>query len=208
MSDTSLAVISKAKVALMRATTFDEVVKIRNSAKALRIILKDTLDARDRALEAGAIELLAEHKAGTMLNTLKSAKAGDVTEIEAHPELSVTQACKDANVNPEVAKFWQRMAAEAITEEAIAEYVAEVQKDPSLGITLQGFRKFLLGDPMAAPKERKHDFAVMLLNNGTEKALDAFIAEALTVATKAKATNLEMARQGILDGGFIPRSEI
>jgi hypothetical protein len=202
----ALALMSRAKVALMKANTLDEVVKIRNSAKAIRSVLKDTLDARDRSLEAGAIELLAEYKAGKLLNTLRAEKAGDDTKI------SVAQVCRDANINSEVAKFWQRMASAAVTEEDVAKYVEFVQNsaDSAIlrsGITIQGFRKFLLGEDDAAPKEARHDWAVMLLANGTEDALDAFVEISLKVATKAKATNLNDARKGILEEGLIPRGK-
>jgi len=202
----ALALMSRAKVALMKANTLDEIVKIRNSAKAIRSVLKDTLDARDRSLEAGAIELLAEYKAGKLLNTLKAEKAGDETHV------SVAQVCRDANINSEVAKFWQRMASAAVTEEDVAKYVEFVQNsaDPAIlrsGITIQGFRKFLLGEDEAAPKEARHDWAVMLLANGTEDALDAFVEVSLRVATKAKITNLQDARKGILEEGLIPRGK-
>jgi len=202
----ALALMSRAKVALMKANTLDEIVKIRNSAKAIRSVLKDTLDARDRSLEAGAIELLAEYKAGKLLNILKAEKAGDETHV------SVAQVCRDANINSEVAKFWQRMASAAVTEEDVAKYVEFVQNsaDPAIlrsGITIQGFRKFLLGEDEAAPKEARHDWAVMLLANGTEDALDAFVEVSLRVATKAKITNLQDARKGILEEGLIPRGK-
>jgi hypothetical protein len=204
--DDKVALISKAKNALMNANSLEDIVKIRNSAKAIRIILKDTLDARDRSLEAGAIELLAEYKAGKLLNTLKSEKAGGVTD------LSVAEVCRDSNINNEVAKFWQRMATVDVTEEHVTRYVEYVQNsdDPAIirsGISIQGFRKFLLGAEDAAPKEARHDWAVMLLTNGTEEALDAFVEVSLKVATKAKATNLKNAKQGILEEGLIPRGK-
>ena len=95
----ALTVMSKAKMALAKAETFDEVVKIRNSAKVARVLLKDkfspsdirkglssALNLRDRALEAQAIELLAEFKAGVMLNSLKAEKAGD------QPKVTVAEA--------------------------------------------------------------------------------------------------------------------
>jgi len=201
-----LALMSKAKTALAKAETLEEITKIRNSAKAIRLVLKDTLDARDRSLEAGALELLAEYKAGKLLNTLKADKAGDATAI------SVAQVCRDTNINSEVAKFWQRMASVAVSEEEVEKYVEFVQNstDPSIiltGITIQGFRKFMLGEDEAAPKDIRHDWAVMLLTNGTEEALDAFVETALKVATNAKATSLQNARKGILDEGLIPRGK-
>ena len=163
-----LALMSKAKTALAKADALDEIVKIRNSAKAIRLVLKDTLAARDRSLEAGALELLAEYKAGKLLNTLKADKAGDATAI------SVAQVCRDANINSEVAKFWQRMASAAVSEEGVEKYVEFVQNstDPGVirtGITLQGFRKFMLGEDEAAPKEARHDWAVMLLTNARKR---------------------------------------
>lgn len=204
--DDKLALMSKAKNALMNANSLEEVVKIRNSAKAIRIILKDTLDARDRSLEAGAIELLAEYKAGKLLNTLKSEKAGVTSD------LSVAEVCRESNINSEVAKFWQRMASADVNEEDVTRYVEYVQNSDDSqvirsGITIQGFRKFMLGEDNAAPKEARHDWAVMLLTNGTEEALDAFVEVSLRVATKAKATNLQNAKQGILEEGLIPRGK-
>jgi hypothetical protein len=206
MSD-KLALMSKAKTALMNATSLDAVVKIRNSAKAIRSVLMDTLDARDRALEAGAIELLAEHKAGALLNTLKAERAGGNTTV------SVSGACVEANVNPELAKFWQSISAsDDMNEEAISRYVEFVQNstDPKIirgGISLQGFRKFILGRNAGTNKEEKHDFAVMLLNNGTEEGLDAFIETSLRGATRAKAINLAIAKNGILEKGYIPKGK-
>lgn len=207
MSD-ALALMSKAKTALMKADTLDEIVKIRNSAKAIRSVLKDTLDARDRSLEAGAIELLAEYKAGKLLNALKTEKAG----IEEIGRVSVSQVCRESNINSEVAKFWQRMASTDVSEGDVTRYVEFVQNsvDSSVirsGITIQGFRKFMLGEDVAAPKDIRHDWAVMLLTNGTEEALDAFVEVALKSATKAKAGNLKDAQKGILEEGLIPRGK-
>jgi hypothetical protein len=207
MSEKSLALLSKAKVALMKADTLDAVVKIRNSAKAVRSVLKDTLDARDRSLEAEALELLAEHKAGKLLNVLKADRAGGNLEV------SVAGACKEANINPELAKFWQSVASsEGMNEDSISRYVEFVQNsdDPSIiraGITLQGFVRFILKKNLVMNKEERHDWAVMLLKNGTEEALDAFVDVALRGAKDDRAKHLRDAKKGILEAGLIPRGK-
>jgi hypothetical protein len=217
----ALAVLSKAKQALAKAGTFDEVNSIRVTAKAVKDAMKEkyspkdvrrglayALEARDRSLEAGGIELLAEYKAGTMLASLRTEKAGVVPENK----ITQAQACRDAEVSGEVAKFWVRLVDDNLTEEQVNKYVEFVQNstDPAIlqsGVSIQGFRKFILGNKEAAPKEARHDWAVMLLTNGTEEALDSFVEISLKVATALKKECLKKAKQGILDEGLIPRGK-
>src|SRR5208282_2739307 len=151
------------------------ILKDKFSPSDIRKGLASALDLRDRALEAQAIELLAELKAGTMLNSLKAEKAGD------QPKLTVAQVCRDAEVNSEVAKFWQRLSKDGVIDEAdLSRYVESVQNsdDPAIikaGISMQGFRAFVLGDHKVYTKIIRHDWAVMLLTAGTEEALDSFV---------------------------------
>jgi len=213
-----LAVVSKARTALAKAENFDQVVSLRNSAKAARTILKDkfspadirkglssALDLRDRALEAEAIELLAEHKAGAMLNSLKTEKAGD------QPKLTVAEVCRSAEVNSNVANFWQRLAKDGpMNETKLAEYVEFVQNSdvPAIiraGVSREGFRAYCKGKGEVYVHAIKHDFAIMLLGSATEEGLDALVDVSLRGATQAQAKNLREGRKGILEKGVITR---
>src|ERR1035437_9784594 len=135
-STTSLE-ISKAKQAIAKATSLEELSKIRNFFKAATSILKDTLAERGRVLDAQEIWLMAEHKAGMLLNTCNAERAGGVSPIE--------DICKNANVNRKVAWHWQTIADdEKFTDESLTKYAAWVREQDNLQIeiTLQGFSKF------------------------------------------------------------------
>jgi hypothetical protein len=217
MSDKALAVISKAKTALAKATTFDDVVRIRGAAKAVKTQakgkyspadikkkLESALDARDRAIEAGAIELMAEYKAGRMLASLRTDKLSD------SPTLTVAEACRQAEVNVNIANQWKRLSREEVTEEDIQQYVSALQNsdDPALGCTLpslQGLRGFKLGKALAAPKQERHDWAIMWLKEITPAILDRATNDALVSATsEASKRNLKNSREGILKMGLVP----
>ena len=96
---------------------------MQRTAKAIRAAEKDTysiadvkrglsraLDARDRGLQAGAVELLAEYKAGCMLKSLLSDKAGDDAGV------SFSRICRESDVNRDLAKWWKQLAEEGLTE--------------------------------------------------------------------------------------------
>ena len=191
---------SKAKQAIAKATSLEELSKIRNFFKAATAILKDTMAVRERVLDAQEVWLMAEHKAGKMLNVCKAERAGGVSPI--------TDICVNANINPKVAWHWQTIADnENFTEESLAKYAAWVreQDDPNIEITLQGFRKFGLGKNCQSVKSEKHDYAVLWIKGLTKKAAENATEESMAGATESQKNALKIGLAGILDKGYITR---
>jgi len=65
----SLVELSKARKALAAASSFDDVLAIRDQAEAARAYAKAAQLSLEAANEATAVKLLAERKAGEMLYT-------------------------------------------------------------------------------------------------------------------------------------------
>jgi hypothetical protein len=213
-----LTIVSTAKLALSKAETLPEVLEVQRTAKAVRGAEKDTysitdvkkglsraLEARDRGLQAGAVELLAEYKAGCMLKSLLEGKAGD------NSGRAFSQICRESDVNAEIAKWWKTLADEGLTEENLSRYVEHVQNSTDLadirrGITLQGFRQFI--DPMApgagGAKEVRHDWAVKLLSMSTVKGLDLLVRESCLGKNAQFKNDILEARNGVVSEG-LPR---
>jgi hypothetical protein len=56
-------------------------------------------------------------------------------------------------------------------------------------------------------RKTRPDWALMLLNNSTEEALEAFVTVSSKGASKEKIAHLRAAQKSILDDGIVPRSE-
>lgn len=217
----ALVKTSKAKEALEKASTFGEVVKIRRTAKAVAEAVRDkfnkedvkkgldsALDARDKALEAEALQVFAEYKAGNMLRELPE-------------DYTLTDVCRDAEINSNIANEWKRFSEKAFKkikpEQAqtfLEEYVTEVQNDliGLKSVTLRGFWEYVhartSGESVdgAYRSGKKQEFSLMLLSNGDEEALQDYVNSASKRVSKIKTENLLKAQKGILENGYIPRN--
>ena len=74
VSDTALIQFDRARVALEKASTIDEVKDVRDQAEALRLYFRQTTEGLEMQNQCAAIKLRAERKAGEML-----------AEMDKHP---------------------------------------------------------------------------------------------------------------------------
>lgn len=79
MSSTTLAKISAAKTALLQASTFEDVLDIRDKAAAIQVYVKAAGEGLEAQNKAAEIRLRAERRAGEMLRDMDKAKNGKST---------------------------------------------------------------------------------------------------------------------------------
>ena len=226
---TALAKVNKATEELAKVTDLKDLAKARRTAKAIAVAVRSTfspadvkkglekaLAARDSALEKEALMLFAEYKAGALLRELRSSKAGEV------PTYSFSQACEDGEINQNIATEWKRLAERfaklTLTEDVVRSYLEEYAEAVQNNVDKDGalsFRAFWLfvdqresgmDKQTAYRRGRKQEWALQLLSNGDEEALEAYVQSAEKRVSIAKLTKLKEAQKHILDGGLIPRN--
>lgn len=110
----TLATISRAKTALAKAKTLDDVLEIRDKAEAIRVYVKASAESLEAQNAAAEIKIRAERKAGELLAKMeKAAGGGDVTK----PRLA------DLGINKMQSSRWQKEA--KVSDDDFEQHVAE-----------------------------------------------------------------------------------
>lgn len=125
----TLATISKARRALAKAKTLDDVLQIRDQAEAVRVYAKAAAEGFEAQNGAAEIKLRAERKAGELLKVMEKAKGGgDVSKPKEHRSQDVTSATlDDIGVTKMQSSRWQKQA--TVPEEVFEEHVAQCNEE-------------------------------------------------------------------------------
>lgn len=118
---TSLAKISEARRALASAQTLDDVLGIRDQAKALEACLKIVGESLEAANDAAEVKLRAERKAGEMLAGMGDAR-GRNQHTKQDADIVSGSSLKEIGVSEQQSSRWQREA--AVDEETFESYLA------------------------------------------------------------------------------------
>jgi hypothetical protein len=108
----ALASLARARTELANARNLDDVLHIRDLAKAAEVYLRAAQQAGDAANDAAEIRILAEHKAGGILRDMKDTKqragsGGDYTNGAS--SLNVTKL-QDLGVSRMQSSRWQKLS--------------------------------------------------------------------------------------------------
>jgi N6-adenosine-specific RNA methylase IME4 len=126
MEKTTLVHFERAREALVKAKTIDEVKAVRNMAERLRLYLKQEKQSLEMQNHAAAIRLRAERRAGEMLKETKKngqrkgdgrPKNPDMLSGFSEPTL------KEIGVNEKQCQRWQAIA--AIPDEKFEQFIEE-----------------------------------------------------------------------------------
>ena len=120
---TSLAKLSEARRALALAQTLEDVLSIRDQAKALEACLKIVGESLEAANDAAEVKLRAERKAGEMLAGMDNAKTGP-------KELGnsvLPNSLEDLGIGKIQSSRWQREA--AVDDEKFEAYLASCREE-------------------------------------------------------------------------------
>jgi phage N-6-adenine-methyltransferase len=123
---TSLAKISEARRALASAQTLEDVLSIRDQAKALEACLKIVGESLQAANDAAEVKLRAERKAGEMLAIRDDAKGRNQHTLEG-AVIVTAPSLAELGVTQNQSKRWQREA--KVDEEAFAQYLASCREE-------------------------------------------------------------------------------
>ena len=93
MEATTLSRIASAKSALMQASTFEDVLDIRDKAAAIQVYIKAAGDGLEAQNKAAEIRLMAERKAGEMLKKmdLKKGRTAKCNSVSHLPDMGITR---------------------------------------------------------------------------------------------------------------------
>lgn len=120
---TTLAKVSEARRALASAQTLEDVLSIRDQAKALEACLKIVGESLEAANDAAEVKLRAERKAGEMLAGIDNAKPG-------RKELGnsvLPNSLEGLGIDKMQSSRWQREA--AVDEETFESYLASCREE-------------------------------------------------------------------------------
>lgn len=140
-SVTSLAAISKASAALIKAKTLDDVLQIRDQAEALRVYIKAAAEGIVAANAAAEIKLRAERKAGEMLAAMEN-HGGD-RKSKSQP---ATLKLDDLGINKTQSSRWQQEA--TVPEEKFTEFLEDC-RDNGKEVTQAGLLNLARGNHVA-----------------------------------------------------------
>lgn len=137
---TSLAKISEARRALASAQTLEDVLSIRDQAKALEACLKIVGESLEAANDAAEVKLRAERKAGEMLAAMeKNPGGGD--QSTGNGVLPVP-SLDDLGIDKMQSSRWQREA--KVDDETFEQYLASC-REQQREITQAGLLKIANG---------------------------------------------------------------
>jgi phage N-6-adenine-methyltransferase len=123
---TSLAKISEARRALASAQTLEDVLSIRDQAKALEACLKIVGESLEAANDAAEVKLRAERKAGEMLANRDDAKGRNQHTPEG-AVIATAPSLAELGVTQNQSKRWQREA--KVDEETFGQYLASCREE-------------------------------------------------------------------------------
>lgn len=121
---TSLVKISEARRALASAQTLEDVLSIRDQAKALEACMKIVGESLSAQQDAGEVKLRAERKAGEMLAAMEKHKGGRPSETGC----VVQPVClEDLGIEKTQSCRWQREA--AVDDDTFEQYLASCREE-------------------------------------------------------------------------------
>lgn len=118
----TLATISKARRALAKAKTLDDVLQIRDQAEAVRVYVKAASEGLETQNEAAEIKLTAERKAGEILARMEKDCGGRPARNRSH-DASGFSSLKELGIKKDQSSRWQKQA--TVPEDVFAKHVAE-----------------------------------------------------------------------------------
>lgn len=125
-SVTTLAKVSEARRALASAQTLEDVLGIRDQAKALEACLKIVGESLEAANDAAEVKLRAERKAGEMLAGMGDAR-GRNQHTKQDTDIVSGSSLKEIGVSEQQSSRWQREA--AVDEETFEGYLASCREE-------------------------------------------------------------------------------
>lgn len=133
---TTLAQINAARAALAEAKTLDDIVRIRDVARAAELLLRTVRESGSAALDASEVRILAERQAGELLKATPKRSGGAVEREQLSQGAIVAPASLDElGVTKDESSRWQKLA--AVPAGVVSEYVAR-EKAASGEITTVG----------------------------------------------------------------------
>lgn len=120
---TTLAKVGEARRALASAQTLEDVLCIRDQAKALEACLKIVGESLEAANDAAEVKLRAERKAGEMLAATTGGRGGDRKSTAA---MSV-DSLASLGVTEQQSSRWQREA--AVDDDTFEQYLASCREE-------------------------------------------------------------------------------
>lgn len=145
---TTLANISAARRALASAQTLEDVLHIRDQAKAWEACMKIVGESLSAQQDAAEVKLRAERKAGEMLAGMEKSKGGRPAEKTAGtvPEVSALSLA-ELGVKEDQSRRWQKEA--AVDDETFEAYLASC-RDEQREITQAGLLNIAKGCHVSA----------------------------------------------------------
>lgn len=131
--------LERARVAIERAESLDELKQIRDQAEAARHYVKAAKMGKGMADRCAEIRLRAERRAGEMLRDRDPHPPGPTNQDRSHDE-TYPPKLDDLGVSKNQSHRWQKLA--AVPEESFETYLQAVQDDDKSEITAVGLAQF------------------------------------------------------------------
>lgn len=124
----TLAKVGEARRALADAQTLEDVLAIRDQAKALEACLKIVGESLEAANDAAEVKLRAERRAGGMLAAMEKRDGGDAAKARSHDVTEVAPpSLSDLGIDKMQSSRWQREA--AVDDETFEAYLASCREE-------------------------------------------------------------------------------
>ncbi len=138
----TLANLDRVRIALAKARTLPEIVKIRNLAEAARTYAKAAHMSKESLDYAAELKLSAERKAGRILARLQKSNGGrpEKTPASLAGVSEYQKTLEETDTPTRTARYWQEVA--AIPEETVRSYVMKAKLDDKNPITTSGLIRF------------------------------------------------------------------
>lgn len=138
----TLANLDRVRIALAKARTLPEIVKIKNLAEAARTYAKAAHMSKESLDYAAELKLSAERKAGRILARLQKSGGGrpEKTAARLAGVSEYQKTLEETDTPTRTARYWQEVA--AIPEETVRSYVMKAKLDDKNPITTSGLIRF------------------------------------------------------------------
>ena len=138
----TLANLDRVRIALAKARTLPDIVKIRNLAEAARTYAKAAHMSKESLDYAAELKLLAERKAGRILARLQKSSGGrpEKTAASLAGVSEYQKTLEETDTPTRTARYWQEVG--AIPEETVRSYVMKAKLDDKNPITTSGLIRF------------------------------------------------------------------
>jgi phage N-6-adenine-methyltransferase len=119
-------VFRRAALALDRAQTLADVVRVRDQMEAIRVLCARVKSGLAMQNQAAEIKLRAERKAGTLLAQIERAKAGRRKNNSSDARTHLQQALQEVGIARDTAFRWQKVA--AISKSEFEGYIVQANE--------------------------------------------------------------------------------